>query len=112
MNEKRVRFFRMISKLTSVAGSAHGIAVMPFWFHRTAEQQAALFAEGKSRCDGKTKRSKHQNWLAMDLVVMRGNQTCWEHVPEYDTLGALWRELGGTWGHDVFPGDIYHFELK
>lgn len=111
MNEKRVRFFRMITELTARA-SAAGILVMPFWFHRTPEQQREQFAAGNSKCDGKTKRSKHQDWLAMDLVVMQGWQPNWKHTPEYDTLGRIWKELGGTWGHDVFPGDIYHFELK
>lgn len=35
---------------------------------RTAEEQATLFAEGRSKLDGVTKKSKHQTGQAVDLA--------------------------------------------
>jgi len=111
MNEKRIRFFQMIGQLT-VQAKAAGIAIMPTAFYRTAEQQAKLFAEGKSRCDGVIKKSKHQSWLAMDFVIMRDGGPVWQDVPEYETLGGIWNELGGIWGgYWMEFKDIFHFEL-
>lgn len=108
---KRIIFFVKVAFLI-VYARLKDIYLMPFSFYRTAEEQKKLFDEGKSKCDGKKKISKHQKWLAIDLVIVNlDDKPIWDYIPEYDVLGKFWKTLGGTWGKD-FPEleDIYHFE--
>lgn len=112
-----------------VAKILHRIEVRPFWFHRTAEQQAALYAIGRTietdkkpvtNCDGYVKKSKHQSWLAVDLVVVIDGLLIWERTEDYEKLGKLGKKFGLRWGGDWDSDDIieptendcYHFEYK
>jgi len=87
-----------------------------FWFHRTAEEQKKLFEDGKSKCDGVKKKSRHQNWRAIDLAIIEGGKCIWHGTSKYELLGRFWKLLGGTWGHDWYKNketdfdDIYHFQ--
>lgn len=101
------------------------IVLVCTYFHRTAEEQAKLLAAGKSQ----VKYSQHQDWLAIDLVIVDGEALRWKHTAgdEYETLGQIWErqhELcrwGGRFGRveGVVPGrgprtlgwDPYHFEI-
>ena len=108
----RVNFFHLLSRLI-VQARENQIEVMPTSVFRTAEEQYALFAAGKSRADGYVKLSAHQRWLACDLVIIRDGGLIWSKDPAYETLAVLWEALGGIAGKHWtnFP-DQFHFEGK
>jgi len=110
---------RKLALLTFYA-EAKGIRFNLTEFHRTDERQAELYARGRTapgdivtNCDGITKLSKHQSWEAVDIViVLEDGRHTLQHVPEYDILGKLWEQIGGTWGGRFTSFfDIYHFEI-
>jgi peptidoglycan L-alanyl-D-glutamate endopeptidase CwlK len=83
--------------------------------YRTASQQAALYASGRSRpgpiltkLDGYRSLSKHQQRLAFDLDVVGMNR---DDVPRWVwyELGRIWKAAGGRWGGDW--ADFGHFEV-
>lgn len=121
--ERRIEFARLISSLILKAYNDHNICVAIYWFHRTGEQQQALYAIGRTveldrkpitNCDGITIKSKHQDWEAADLCIVDSitKEWKWSRVPAYETLGEIAKELGLTWGGSWvdFP-DCFHFEL-
>ena len=117
LTEQRIKFFQEISML-AIWASVKGINLLPFRFYSTAEEQAKLFKEGKSNCDGTKKTSNHQTWTAMDIVIIdKEGQPAWNPIREYDVLGEIWESLGGTWGGHWFRdgktsfNDVFHFEL-
>ena len=110
---------RKLALLTFYA-EAKGIRFNLTEFHRTTERQAELYAQGRTapggvvtNCDGVIKLSKHQSWEAVDIViVLEDGRRTLQHVPEYDILGKLWEQIGGTWGGRFTSFfDIYHFEI-
>ena len=111
--EKRIAFERKFSLLILHATLVLGLKPMVFSAYRTRAEQRTLFDEGKSQCDGTAKVSKHQLWLARDIVLIDDDgQPIWKHTEDYDKLGEIWETLGGTWGGNwVSFIDIYHFEL-
>ena len=107
---RRIIFFNKFAVLTSLA-AASGINFMVTCFYRTAKEQKKLFDEGKSQCDGVTKKSSHQKWLAIDLVIIKDGVLQWDRIHEYDTLGSIWKTLGGIWGGSWQSiDDPYHFQ--
>ena len=90
---------------------------------RTAGQQAALYAIGRTRpgkivtnCDGARRKSAHQVkpdgfGHAVDLAWHNGRTITWDGP--WDRLGALARAEGLVWGGDwvTFP-DRLHVELR
>ena len=101
----------MMARLLQFA-SDECIDVICASFHRTAEEQKALFDKGLSRCDGITKRSRHQDWLAMDLYVIKDDKVAAERIQDYEKLGMRWEDIGGVWGGRFESlNDIFHFEL-
>ena len=129
MDAKRAAFFLRICLLAVVAKILHRIDVRPFWYHRTEDQQAALYAIGRTvdtdkkpvtNCDGKIKISNHQKWLAVDLIIVIAGVLIWERIEEYEKLDKLAKKFGLRWGGDwnsngvIEPTDhdIYHFEYK
>jgi uncharacterized protein YcbK (DUF882 family) len=87
-------------------------------FYRTASEQAQMLAAGRS----KVKRSQHQDWLAIDIVLVDSKwQAIWEHHrgDGYEKLGLYWESLsphlrwGGNFGRteNQVGWDPYHFEL-
>ena len=127
---QRIKFARRISDLILKAFNERGICVAIFWFHRTENQQQALYAIGRTvelhkkpvtNCDGIIKRSKHQDWEAADLCIIdpKTGEWQWSRIPEYDILGRLAKELelawGGDWDGDEIRDpndyDCFHFEL-
>ena len=69
--EKRIKFFEFFSKLTEFSKQSD-IHFLVTSFHRTQEEQTKLYHDNKSKCDGITNRSAHQDWLAGRPV----GQTC------------------------------------
>ena len=111
--EQRIDFFNKFAAFTTVAVSS-GIDFLVTCFYRPPAEQEKLFNEGKSMCDGYTKKSRHQLWLDIDIVLVDDTGQCvWAHVPEYDTLGQMWEAMGGEWGGRwASLGDIYHFQYE
>ena len=129
MDTKRVLFFLRICLLVTTAKLLHNINVRPFWFNRTEDQQAGLYDIGRTKelerrpvtnFDGFIKKSKHQFWLAIDLVIVIEGLLIWERIEAYELLGKLAQKFGLRWGGDwdsdeiIEPteNDIYHFEYK
>jgi len=103
--QRRVKFIQDISALILIAEKI-GIKVMPFCYHRTQKQQEILRKRGVSW----VKRSKHQDWLAMDLVVLENGRPIWTQDFKYRVLGYIWEEMGHTWGGSWKKTDVFHFE--
>lgn len=91
---------------------------------RTPEMQNVLFADGKSKCDGYDKKSKHQSGNAVDVYAYLNGRASWdvEHLAliagvvlataQRQGVSLRW---GGTFGKQgkVFKGwDRPHFELR
>lgn len=108
---RRIIFMRKFAAFTQIA-TAMGLDFIVTTFHRTAAEQRELYEEGKSQCDGETVRSKHQDWLAIDIVLIANGEAVWQRTPDYDKLGYLWTEVfGGVWGGNwASLNDIYHFQ--
>lgn len=107
---KRALFLRKFAALTSYAALI-GVNFIVTTFYRSPEDQQKKFDEGTSKCDGYTKKSHHQNWLAIDIVLVVNHELEWNRTEDYELLGAFWRSLGGIWGGDwVSLNDIYHFQ--
>jgi len=118
-NEKRAKFFKDISFLIVWAHKRH-IHLMPIWYHRTTAQQNELYQKGRglfpdpkkivTYCDGYKKRSKHQDWLGIDLVVIEKGKIMWVSL-KYSIVGKEWTRRGHVWGGN-FKGlsDEGHFQ--
>jgi hypothetical protein len=105
--EKRVKFLWDIGHLLDHASEV-GIKLICFTFYRSPEDQAIQVVEGKSNL----RHGAHQEWLAMDLCVIKDGQTVWGRCSEYEKLGKVWKDMGNTWGGSWKSlNDIYHFEL-
>jgi peptidoglycan L-alanyl-D-glutamate endopeptidase CwlK len=121
--EKRVRFLELFGLLCTKA-KVEGIQFIVWTFDRTPQEQNYLYQQGRTRpgkvitnCDGYIKKSAHENWLAIDLAIVKNGKVVWDPIPEYFDLGEYWESLGGTWGGRFsaasgVSGDIYHFEYK
>lgn len=109
--EKRIKFFEKFAELARFAKSSN-IRFLVTDFHRTDERQNELYHEGKSKCDGYTNRSAHQDWLAIDIVLVNSdNDLVWGRNDQYEALGMEWKSMGGIWGGDwASLNDIYHFQ--
>jgi len=105
--EDRVRFFKDICDLI-VELKGLGIDFMPTCFYRSPEDQKTLYNLGKS----KTLNSAHQDWLAIDFVLVKNGKLIWNEDPGYQKAGEIWESMGHTWG-GRWPSlnDIYHFEF-
>lgn len=74
---------------------------------RSTEEQARLFKEGKSKCDGVNTLSNHQRGKAVDLYIHDGdNDIRKEEI--YQKAHAKWEELGGK---KMISWDLAHFEV-
>ena len=98
---------------------------MPICFHRSDEDQLSRYRQGRllpgkivTYLDGYNKRSKHQDWKAIDFVLVILGELIWVAHPKYDIAGKIWKRLGGRWGGDFLKpdgkpmGDYGHFETK
>lgn len=116
--ERRIDFLKQLAKFLYVANEVYGIELIAYSFHRTAEQQNALYQKGRTKPgkivtnkDGYKKRSNHQRWLAVDFVIVRNGKCIWSDRMRYAILGNIWMRLGGNWGGlwETIT-DVYHFE--
>ena len=113
LDRRRLFLFKLSSLMLLL--DAHGIPVTVFSFFRTADEQRRLYDEGKSKCDGYIKRSRHQDWLAADIAILNDARTDFLWTDErYAKVGELAEKIGLVWGGswDAFSGgDVYHLEL-
>jgi hypothetical protein len=70
------------------------IDVLPTCFKRTQAEQDVLFKDGKSR----VQHSAHQDWLAIDIVIVREGVLIWKIDSDYEWLGSVWEGMGHIWG--------------
>jgi peptidoglycan L-alanyl-D-glutamate endopeptidase CwlK len=84
---------------------------------RTYQEQAALFALGRTRpgkivTNASAGRSNHNFGIAWDIGLFKGPNYLQES-PLYNVTGALGRDLGLEWGGDwISFVDKPHFQLK
>lgn len=92
---------------------------------RTAEQQAALYAQGRGKpgpivtnADGVVNRSNHQERAdgfghAVDFCFIVGGKASWDPSLPWSLLGAMARSQGCKWGGDWNSRlvDLPHVEL-
>jgi hypothetical protein len=113
-NQRRILFFRAICELVRQAAEK-GIALLPFAYYRTMEEELKNFQEGKSLIDPTRRPTRHMLWLAIDFVIIKDGKAVWDRIPEYEILGQIWESLGGRWGGN-WKGtpfdDIFHFEYS
>jgi hypothetical protein len=112
ITEARIIFLRNLAYLINFAIDNH-IRFIITTFYRDAEEQKKLFNEKKSLCDGIFKKSKHQFWLAVDIVIIEDDIAIWQSE-KYKFLSEFWKSLSSDchWGGDIKElNDIYHFDL-
>ena len=97
-----------VSKLLAHA-EGEGLTVRIDATRRTCDEQAALYAEGRTApgsivTDVSGCRSYHVLGRAVDIYI--GSWTC----SDYQELGEFWESLGGRWGGRFSFKDCVHFE--
>lgn len=91
-----------------LAKMRRGIEVLPTCYHRTQAEQDILFEDGKSLVH----YSKHQDWLAIDIVIVRDGELIWRKDDDYEWLGSVWEGMGHIWGGRwTSLKDVYHFQI-
>ena len=84
---------------------------------RTAQRQNELFFNGKSKADGFTNRSKHQDGLAIDVFAYVDGKASWDehhltHIATAMLASASRLDVRMKWGgHWTGFVDMPHFEL-
>ncbi len=104
--EKRADFFLRVAIVVCRCRD-EGISLMPFSFKRILPEQESFVEHGKSE----TLDSKHLDWLAIDLVVVKDGVLVWGYCFEYEVM----REYAVKAGLKILPlggklNDIYHLE--
>ena len=78
------------------------------WVKRSPEEQARLFEQGLSKCDGVNKLSRHQRACAADILFLNeaGNGIC-EPIKGWGYWHDRWEQFGGK---PMIGWDKGHFE--
>jgi hypothetical protein len=94
--------------------AAEGLTFKVTSGNRTKEEQAALYAQGRTAPGPRvtwTMKSRHIGGRAIDLTLFSGKNPVWESR-HYDRAGVVGKELGLVWGGDwKRTKDLPHFEL-
>ena len=111
--EKRISFFRRYCTFYLLA-LHEGIEILPYSFHRTEKQQHELYKAGKSKNDGRKKRSFHQDRLAIDGVIVNEDGTLeWNgHDVRYKRLSEIADFVGLKTGYNWQLKDSNHTQWK
>jgi hypothetical protein len=102
---KRTNFTVAIAKLI-ILGIDYGLDLVLDWVLRDAETQRRMFDKGLSKCDGTTKRSKHQSGCAADLYIISHGKIS-DNIQDYEWLHEQWVIMGGA---PMIKWDMGHFE--
>ena len=96
--------------------ASEGIDLLVVQAYRGMEQQAALYAKGRSApgkivTNARPGYSWHNFGRAYDVAVIEDGKLLWDG-PKYARPGAIGKELGLAWGGDFrsVRGDLGHFE--
>lgn len=112
----------LASRLVLEAWNIFGIRLICFSYHRTDDEQFRLYADGRSKCDGYQKKSKHQLWLAHDYCIVTdlGKWVGFGDEPMTDNEKDDYRLIGVQWevyhpknkwgGHFEGFHDYFHFQ--
>jgi len=94
--------------------AAEGLTFKVTSGNRTKEEQAALYAQGRTAPGPRvtwTMKSRHIGGRAIDLTLFSGKNPVWESR-HYDRAGEVGKDLGLVWGGDwKRTKDLPHFEL-
>jgi peptidoglycan L-alanyl-D-glutamate endopeptidase CwlK len=102
-------------QLVQLAG-AEGIEILVTSTLRTFEEQAELFAKGRTKpgaivTNAKPGSSWHNFGLAFDVVPLVNGKAIW-NSPFWNQIGELGKEVGLVWGGDFKSfKDKPHFEF-
>ena len=111
----------------SIATSLIDFGIPQYGGKRTVEEQKALYDDGKSKCDGKVKKSYHQTGNAVDVVAyVNGHYTYdarYYYMLAHHIMATAKRmeitniRWGGDWDKDwdlddQSFNDLCHFELR
>lgn len=100
-----------------------GIPFMVTSTYRSPEEQANLYAQGRTK-PGKivtwVKHSKHNDRKAFDIAILKMGVPVWDvkisvdgdDIPDYEEAGQIGMEIGLTWGGSWKKKDYCHFELN
>jgi peptidoglycan L-alanyl-D-glutamate endopeptidase CwlK len=93
-----------------------GVLLLVVQAKRTNEEQAVLYAKGRTAPGGKVTNARpgyswHNFGRAYDVVVVEDGNIVWEG-PKYKKAGEIGKSLGLVWGGDFkgVRGDLGHFE--
>ena len=108
------------SRLILLVGYALAISEIDFFVNeglRSEARQKKLYGQGKSRCDGIIKKSKHQEGKAIDIYYVGWKNTDDEDDKRWDKLIESFRKAGKMLGLKLDFGydwgwDKPHIELK
>jgi peptidoglycan L-alanyl-D-glutamate endopeptidase CwlK len=93
--------------------AAEGLTFKVIQGRRTAQEQAALYAIGRTKPGRKvtwTLKSRHITGRAIDIALFQGKNVVWESK-HYTRAGEIGEELGLKWGGRWKTPDRPHFEL-
>jgi peptidoglycan L-alanyl-D-glutamate endopeptidase CwlK len=95
--------------------AAEGLTFKVIQGRRTAQEQAALYAIGRTKPGRKvtwTLKSRHLTGRAIDIALFSGKNVVWESK-HYTRAGEIGEQLGLVWGGRWRGGktDRPHFEL-
>jgi hypothetical protein len=112
-----VAAFHLALARVFVQAAERGITLRYSSFWRSAEWQNALYRAKLTPCDGYEKKSKHQEWLAADLVIERDGLPINDPMDaDYDRMGEIVEAEGLYWGgRQVMPNgsrDAFHVQAK
>lgn len=104
----RRKFTEMVAELI-IESRRRGYEPFIDYVLRSAEEQNRLYREGKSKCDGYNKKSRHQNAKAVDIYFFdsKAGKVLWES-PIYAEMHEYWEELGGD---PMIKWDQGHFQV-
>jgi hypothetical protein len=105
LNEKQCQFSDMLVKLIRWA-NANGYQVSIWEVVRSKAQALADQADGTGIA-----HSLHLIGLAADLHVFKDGVYLMK-TPEYEPLGEMWEQMGGSWGGRFTKPDGNHFSLE
>lgn len=101
-----------LSELKELA-NAEGIDFKVICTHRTQAEQDHLYAKGRTSPGSKvtwTKRSRHTDREAFDVVIVKRNGDLDWRGESYVRIGTLGKRIGLVWGGDWKVRDYGHFE--
>lgn len=76
---------------------------------RTATQQNILFVNGRSKCDGYQKRSKHQDGKALDFFAYTNGKASWD-IQDLPMVAAAFLQAASILGYKIKWGGLWEFK--